>query len=90
VTAVPRDVTGTMGGEGWGPTWPVVEESGSLRAQEMGVGVDQERRQVAREEGCGRGGGIGVGLGATEEGRGGRAGYASGARCEIRWMRCDD
>jgi hypothetical protein len=33
--------------------------------------------------------GWGVGLGATEEGRGGGADCASRARCEVRWMQSD-
>jgi hypothetical protein len=69
--AVPQDATGTTGGEGRGPTWPVVEESGSVRAREMGVGVDREWRQVAHEEGCGRGGGMGSRVG-SDGGRKGR------------------
>jgi hypothetical protein len=71
LATAPRDTTGTTRGGGWGPTWPVMEESGLVRAREMGVRVDRERWQVAHEEGCGRGGGMGSRVG-SDGGRKGR------------------
>jgi hypothetical protein len=45
-------------------------------AREMGVGVDWERQQVAREKGCGLGGGMGSRVGSD----GGRKGRRSWLR----------
>jgi hypothetical protein len=74
-------------GDRYGRWWRRADRCGHERWEWGWIGSSGRwlaRRDVAMAAGWG------VGLGATEERRGGRAGYVSRARCEVRWMRSDD
>jgi hypothetical protein len=73
-------------GDRHGRWWRRVDRCGHERWEWGWIGSGGRwlmRRDVAVAAGWG------VGLGVMEEGREGRAGRASGARCEVRWMRSD-